>query len=166
MATKTKSIAGHAFELSWPYAAGHVLTEAEAKALNQVRSENIGNNVRTKVQELIEAGDVASAQAYVAERDAEYVFSFSTGGGGGTRKMDPIEREARAIAKDIIKNVLAEQGRKLSTIPEGMTKEEWEAKLEENIEMVATKEEVLKAARKRVTEKAKTASSIAEGLQL
>ena len=43
---KTISISGQAFDVSTPYAAGHTLTEAEAKVLNQTRAENIGNNFR------------------------------------------------------------------------------------------------------------------------
>ena len=44
---KSKIIDGLSFEISQPYAAGQTINEAEAKALNQVRSENIGNNLRT-----------------------------------------------------------------------------------------------------------------------
>lgn len=173
MATKSKIIHGHSFTLTWPYEAGHTLTEAEAKALNQVRSENIGNNVREKVKEFLDAGDTAAAESLVAERDANYIFSFSSS--GGARKIvDPVEREARAIARDVLKQHLAASGRKFKlTQEEGESDDDfaarqdaWDEKIEENLDMIASKQEVLKVAKKRVAEKEKTKQSISEGLSL
>jgi len=158
MTTKTKLIAGIAFVLSQPYAAGHIVTDAEAKALNQVRSENIGNNVREKVKELAAAGDEAAAHALVAEKDAEYVFNFSAV--SAARKLDPEEAEARKIAKDLIKAHLAENGRKLTVAPEGTTKEEWEEKIDAEIDRIAATPEVLKVAKKNVADKKKRSEQL------
>ena len=44
MSQKTITIQGVEFTVASPYAEGHTITEAEAKALNQVRAENIRNN--------------------------------------------------------------------------------------------------------------------------
>lgn len=163
---KEKIINGLAFLVAQPYAAGHTLTEIEAKVLNQVRSENIGNNLRKAVKEAQDAGKPEDEiKALVAAYDAEYVFT-AAGDGSGRIVLDPIEREARNIAKDIIKEKLAGMGRKLSTIPEGHTKESWAEKLEENISKVAAQEAVLKAAKKAVDEKKKRTEALAEGLDL
>jgi hypothetical protein len=151
--TKSKVINGLAFEISQPYAAGHTLNEAEAKVLNQVRSENIGNNLRDKIKELMDKGDTDGAKALVAAKDAEYVFTLANV--GASQKLDPVEREARAIAKEIIKAKLAETGRKINVVPEGETKETWEEKIEANIAKIATAEQVLKAAKKAVDDKKK-----------
>lgn len=160
---KQKIIHGHAFQISAPYSEGHTLTAAEAKALNQVRSENIGNNLREKIKELIEAGNTAEAEAQVAAYDGEYTFAM----GGGERVVkDPIEREAMKIAKEQVKLALAKKGRKISDVPEGSTEDEWKAKLEENYEKVAAMPEVLAAAKKAVDAKRKQADNLAAAINL
>src|SRR5688572_6489425 len=103
---KTKIIDGESFTISQPYEAGHACTDAEARALNQVRSENIGNNLRVMIKEAKEKRDAGDNSAYdglaaaVADYDAKYTFSMGGGGGGTSRKMDPIEREARSLATE------------------------------------------------------------------
>lgn len=160
MTTKTKIINGHAFEISQPYVEGQTINEAEARALNQVRSENIGNNVREKVKELMEAGDIDGAIALVTERDAEYVITLANVGTG--RKLDPVENEARKLARELIKNSLLETGRKITIAPEGVTKEEWDAKIEAETDRIAGLEEVLKLAKKNVAERQKRGSALME----
>lgn len=162
MATKTKIINGHAFEISQPYEAGHAITEAEARALNQVRSENIGNNVREKVKELLEAGNTAEAEALVAEKDGAYEFTLASV--GGSAKRDPIENEARRLARDIIKAQLAESGRKLTVAPEGVTEDEWKDKIEAEVERISALDEVLKVAKKNVDDKQKRSKSLLEAV--
>lgn len=161
--TKTKVIAGESFEIRAPYAAGHVLTEAEAKTLNQVRSENIGNNVREKVKELIDAGKLDEAKALVAEKDASYEFTLATV--GATAKLDPVEREARAIAREIVKAKLAEKGLKMTTPPDGHTKESWAEKIEENVAKFAAADQVMAEAKKAVNAKKKRLDALA-GLEV
>lgn len=161
---KTKIINGLTFELSQPYAEGHVCTAAEAKTLNQVRSENIGNNLRELVKKAQAEGKEAELAAAVAKYDEEYTFSIA---GTSTRRvLDPVERKARQMAKDVIKAKLAEQGRKLTDIPEGLTKEEWEEKLEANIEKVAASDVILKAAKKAVDDEKKRTEGLAAELDL
>jgi hypothetical protein len=160
---KNKMIAGETFQISAPYAAGHTLTEAEAKTLNQVRSENIGNNVREKVKELVEAGKLDEARALVAEKDSTYEFTMATV--GASQKLDPVEREARSIAKEIVKAKLAEKGLKINVAPDGETKESWAEKIEANIEKFAAAEQVIKEAKKAVDAKKKRFDSLA-GLEV
>jgi len=123
----SKTINGVAFEISQPYAEGHVITEAEARVLNQTRSENIGNNLRAKLKEMADAGaSEAELQALVAEKDAEYVFTLSNA--RASRVLDPVEKEANKIARELLKDHLAQTGRKLTVAPEGLTQEEWDYK--------------------------------------
>lgn len=113
--TKQMTIQGVTVEVTQPYAPGHKITEAEAKALNQVRAENIGNNMRKAVKDALDAadGDVsavqADIQAKVTEYDAGYEFTLASVGGGSTR-VDPLTKECRAIARNFIAGKLKEQG--------------------------------------------------------
>jgi len=161
---KTKTIEGRNFEISQPYEEGHVLTAIEARVLNQTRSENIGNNVRAKLKEAIEQGaSDDQLAALVAEVDAAYAFTAA-----GTRaaaKLDPYEREARKIARELLKNHLAQDGRKLTVAPEGLTQEEWDEKIEAEVDRIATMDSVLEAAKKEVDAKKKRADRLANALE-
>lgn len=138
---KTITIAGHQFEIATPYEAGHPLTEGEAKALNQVRSENIRNNMAKVVKE-----KGADAAEDVAKYDADYEFTLASVG-AGTRGMDPVEREARSIAREAIKAALAKKGEKI--------KDKDPDAVEAKIAEVAARPDVIKSAKKRVEEKKK-----------
>lgn len=162
---KSKMINGLSFEIREPYAEGQTINAAEAKALNQVRSENIGNNLRSQIKALQEkSAPEAEITALVAAYDAEYTLTLSAV--SSARKLDPVEKEALAIARELVKNHLASQGRKLSTVPEGMTKEEWEDKLEANYESIAAQEDVIAEAKKAVKAKEARASKLAGALNL
>lgn len=163
MNTKTKTINGLAFEISVPYEAGHIVTEAEAKALNQTRAENIGNNLRKKITEMQEAGEpFETIAALVAEADANYIFTLANV--STARKLDPYEKEAVKIARELIKEHLAASGKKLTVAPEGYTQEEWEDKIEGEVERISTSEAVMKAAKKNVDARKKTAESLVESI--
>ncbi len=159
-----KTINGMQFELSAPYAEGHTINEIEARVLNQTRAENIGNNTRAKIKEMQDAN--ASEQEitdYVLGVDANYVFTAA--GVSSSRKLDPVEREAVKIARELLKSHLSTSGRKLTVAPEGMTDEEWEEKVTAEIERIAALDEVVKAAKKNVDAKNKQASTLAEALE-
>lgn len=161
--TKTKTINGLSFEVNQPYEAGQTINEAEARALNQTRSENIGNNVRAKVKEMQDAGkELAEIAAYVTSVDAEYVFTLANV--SAAQKLDPYEREARNIARELLKAHLAQSGRKLTVAPEGVTKEDWDAKVESEVERIATSEAVVKQAKKNVDAKKKAADTLLESI--
>ena len=163
MSHKDKVINGLTFSISQPYAPGHVLTEAEAKALNQTRSENIGNNVRAKVKEFQDANaDHATIAAHIAEVDAKYEFTLA--GVSASAKLDPVEKEAQRLAKELLRDHLAATGRKLTTVPEGLTKEEWEAKVAAEIELIAAIEDIVKAAKKNVEAKRKQGETLRAAL--
>lgn len=162
MTTKTKMISGLSFEISQPYAEGHVCTAAEAKALNQVRSENIGNNLRDVVKKAQEAGDLTGLAEKVATYDAEYIFNVST----ARVPVDPVEKEAVRIATGLVKDALANKGMKINVAPAGYTDETWKAKIEDEIERVSGLDNVIKVAKKRVDERKKTSNELAEAVSL
>jgi hypothetical protein len=98
--TREITINGQELSIEVPYEEGHVLTAAEASQLNQVYCENLGNNFRSKVKEMLEGGstldDIQSALDAYAEN---YEFGVRRSSGGTKRTVDPIEKEARALAK-------------------------------------------------------------------
>jgi hypothetical protein len=152
MSTKTITIQGVQVEVAQPYAAGHTLTDAEAKALNQVRAENVRNNMAGKVKEI--KGDAEeftqemlnAIGAAVSEYDAAYQFNMPSAG-GSTRTTDPLEVEARRIARELVSNSVRSSGRKLKDIdPEAL-----KAKVEE----VAAMPQVVAEAKKTLAQKRK-----------
>jgi hypothetical protein len=91
-----------------PYVSGgHTLTEGEASALNQLIAENLSNNIRQKlVDGQVDAeGNITgphtaeSAQALVDSYLADYEIGVRRAGTGTARVTDPVEREARKIAR-------------------------------------------------------------------
>lgn len=167
---KDKLIDGEKFSITQPYAEGHVVTAAEAKALNQTRSENIGNNLREAVKAAkakrdatdgtADPTDFNGLAALVAKYDAEYTFAMG-GSGVSTRKLDPIEREAKKIADETIKAHLAKTGRKISVTPEGETDESWAEKIDAQRDKLMTADNVVKLAKKRVAERQKVTDDAA-----
>lgn len=139
--TKTVTIAKLPFEVTTPYTEGHTLTAAEAKALNQVRCENIRNNTAKRVKEMLEEGKSnGEISELVSAYDAEYEFTLAST--GGRRVLDPVEKEARSLAREAIKQKLAADGRKLKDIDK--------EKLEEAIATVAARDEIQKLAKQNV----------------
>lgn len=160
MATKTITIQGLNFDVTAPYGEGHQITEAEAKALNQVRAENIRNNFAKRIKDAKEKhGDelpqevVQELTAAVAEYDASYEFTLANTGNGAARVTDPVEREALSLARGAIRAKAKESGKRiLPANHEGevgendITKE----RFDELVAELAAREDVQKLARKRV----------------
>lgn len=158
-----KTINGMQFELTAPYAEGHTVSAIEARVLNQCRAENIGNNTRATIKQMQDEGK--SEQEifdYVAGVDQGY--EFTAAGVSASRKLDPVEREANKIARELLKSHLASSGRKLTVAPEGMTDEEWDDKVSSEVERIAGLDEVLRAAKKNVEAKSKQAQTLADAL--
>lgn len=155
--TKEITVQGIIVSVATPYAPGHVITEAEAKALNQVRAENIGNNSRKQLQELIEAAGGAdaitdavraAAQAIVTERDANYEFTLASVG-AGRAPVDPLDKECLAVAKSWLMGKLKEAGTTLKAYTEKNGEEAVKAKLAE----VAAHPDVIKLAKKNLKDR-------------
>jgi len=159
--TKQITIASHPFTVTIPFAEGHVCSEAEAKALNQTRCENIRNNMAKVVKEAIDAeGQLVNAEevaAKVSEYDNAYVFTLGNVG-GGRATLDPVEKEARKIAREVIASALKEQGRKISDVNKD--------KLATAIVTKSGEEGIIKLAKKRIAERAKNTEAALDGLDL
>jgi hypothetical protein len=103
------TIAGETHRVIQPYEEGHVLSVAEAQALNQTYAENIRNNMAPKLKAHKDAGTY-DADLFQSEVDAyteTYVFGFRP-----SRTGDPVMREALAIAKEKVLTAIANAGRK------------------------------------------------------
>lgn len=118
--TKTESkqitIQGISVSVSQPYAEGHKITDAEAKALNQVRAENIANNLRKTAKDLLAEHNEDKAivqpmfQDKVTEYDGKYEFTLASVGGGRAASLSPVEKEARSIARALVGDALRAKG--------------------------------------------------------
>ena len=155
--TREVTIGGVLVEVSQPYAEGQTINAAEAKALNQTRTENISNALRKKIQELAVDGEfspeaLSQAAALVAEYDKSYEFTLASVG-GGRRSVDPLEKECIAIARQAISAELKKQGVKIKDLPEG--------KMDEFIEQYKDNEKIVALAKKRLKERESLASAIA-----
>ncbi|NJL70386.1 MAG: hypothetical protein HC888_01650 [Candidatus Competibacteraceae bacterium] len=155
MSTKTLTIYGLTAEISAPFTEGHVCTAAEAKALNQTRTENISNNVRKAIGDLrnedgtFTAEAQAKALSLIAEADAKYVFTLINVG-SGRKVVDPVEREAISIAKAGLTAKLKERNETIK----GYDEKNGEGAFATKVEEVAQREDVRKVAAKRVKERA------------
>ena len=143
--TKTVTIAGISFEIGQPFDEGHTCSAAEAKVLNQVRAENIGNNVRKRINELkdeegnIDAAGSKTAVKLVAEVDEGYEFTLATV--GARRVTDPLEREILSLARSVVANNIKESGKTVKDFREAEGGEERYAQLIEQVsEMDAVKD--------------------------
>lgn len=158
MSTKEITIAGQTFAVLQPYAEGHTITEAEAKALNQVRAENVRNNMAGKVKAAAEGtakeGEPTADNIvdFVTAYDAAYVFTLASVG-GGRKSTDPTEVEALKIARGIFADFVASKKLTVKAVREKIGEDAYEAKLAE----IALRDEVVKEAKRRV--KARQASA-------
>lgn len=115
MQSQAVTIQDTSFTIPAPYSEGHTLTPNEAAALNQLFAENIRNNFAAKMKKAKEEGKTLG-QSDLDAYAASYEFGVRSGGGP---KLDPVEREARALAGDEVKKLLRSKGLKLAELPEG-----------------------------------------------
>lgn len=167
-ATKAITIQGLKAEVSAPYAEGHTITEAEAAALNQVRSENIRNNTARLVKAAIDEAGVEKAdelgadvveglKAKIAEYDAEYVFNMASVG-GGRQPTDPVEVEAKKMARQLINAQLKSQGKKVGDVDKDA--------YNNAVATVAAKPEIRERAEKALKDREAAAAAAMEGIDL
>ena len=147
--TRQFVIQGKTFDVIAPFAEGHACTAAEAGVLNQTLAENVRNNMASRVAKAVEdeTFDQAAMQAQIDEYLEEYEFGVRRGRG----PVDPIEREALVIAKDIVKDALRKGGYKLADV----STEDINRLAEET---VAENPSIRTAAEKRVKEREKIGS--------
>jgi hypothetical protein len=114
-------IQGFTFTVPAPYAEGHVISEAEAYALNQTYAENLRNNFAKSVKDAQEAGgevDTATLQEQLTEYAAGYTFQMRRS--RGTTIVDPVMREAEKIARQMVIEGLQKRSIKLKDLQDGV----------------------------------------------
>ena len=161
--SKTISILGVEVEISTPYAEGHTISEAEAKALNQTRAENIGNNFRKRIKDSKEGVEGAEPMekilADLAAYDASYVFTLAAAGGSRST-MTPLEKESNRVAKQWLVAKLKEAGSSLKKYAEEHGEDYVKAKVAE----VAATDAIQAQAKKNLAAAQKTADAVEIGL--
>lgn len=132
---KNVTISGETFQIAAPYEAGHQLNEAEASVLNQTFLENIRNNAAGRIKAAKEVAEKAGAQfsldtpiggegedsgktlrQIITEYASNYEFGVRTG--RTAEPVDPVEREARVIAREAIGAKLRANGVKRKDVSE------------------------------------------------
>lgn len=162
--SKTIVIQGVPFEFPVKYTEGHTLSDIEAKVLSQTWFENVRNNCAKFIKAAQSDEDemtMDEATAAINEYAASYEFSAAAAG-GSRASLTPEEKEARKIAREAIKNSLAEDGRKISDFK---TEEEKEA-LSAAILEVAEQADVIKLAKKRIKDQQALAESVVASISV
>lgn len=159
--TKEMTIHGEKFAVSAPYAEGHTISAIEAKVLNQVRAENVGNNFRKLVVAALEKPEGDERNAALSEVRSKFTaydtdYTFAAGGTSRT-PVDPVEREADAIAKLAVKEKIREKHGK--SVKEYLAIEGNQAKYDAAVEQIAGQDDVIKLAKKRVADRKKTVAN-------
>jgi len=139
------------FDLSDPYSEGHVCSAMEAKALNQTRAENIRNNFASNVKKVQDANDGPLSDAQVKELQKElddYAkgYEFSVGGG---RAVDPVSREAKRIAKEIVDGKIAATGTSVKAYIDAKGKDKYDALIGQAMEHESVQAEAVKIVKSR-----------------
>ena len=121
---KERTIAGITVQVIQPFAEGQVLTEATAAILNQTIAENFSNNLRATLEKGVLDADgnktadhtSETAQPLVDAYMAEYEPGVRRGGSGEPRVTDPVEKEARKIAREKASELIKSRGLKAKDV--------------------------------------------------
>ena len=113
-------IGGIVFTAEDVYAEGDTLTASEAKALNQLRRENLRNNFRKKVKD---AGDNPTSAA-IAALKTEFASISETYEFAGQRAprvtRDPVLAIAKKLAKTMVRTGLKKKNIDIDTMADGL----------------------------------------------
>lgn len=152
--TKQILIAKTPFTVSEPYAEGHVLTEMEARVLNQVRAENIGNNFRKAVDDCLKGVANAKSMETIQAEFAEYdkTYSFTAVRRTAAARLSPLDAEALRLAKAWIVGQLKAANKTLKAYVDEKGKDAFEAKMAE----VAATADIQALAKKNLANQTKT----------
>lgn len=128
---QTLTIQGHQFSAPAPYSAGDVLTDNEAKVMNQVLGENLRNNFASNVRKAKESAGVGAdgeldtaALAALQDEFNLYAEKYEFAGARAPRApVNPVGREAHKIARECVVKALQGKGYKLKDLQEGQMDE-------------------------------------------
>lgn len=141
---RTITIKGAKFEFPAPYVAGYAISENEANALNGLLGENLRNNFVGKYEN--EDGTLkpeATQEAFEAYA-AEYEFGARRSG-GREASLSPVERKARAIAREKVNAALKQANKKID-----LKTDEGKATMEKLVSELAKRADIVKEAEKQV----------------
>lgn len=108
------TIQGQKFTVPAPYTEGHTLTAAEADALNQLVAENMRGRMAFRIRKARETGEALPSQDDLDAFIMEYEFGQRR---STTAPIDPVEKEARAVARTKVKEALRRKGVSLKDVP-------------------------------------------------
>ena len=101
------------FNVRAPYREADVLNGNDAGQLNQTFREGIRNNKASQVLKMIAEGrSHKDIQQMITDYEVDYVFG--TRGAGGVRSSDPVETEARRLARGMVKQAIQKAGKVFS----------------------------------------------------
>lgn len=158
----TITVAGVSLNAPRPFTSGHVLSENEAGALNQLLAENLRNNfagvVKKAIEEVegIENLDIDALQTQFDEYADEYEFGQRR---GSRLPVDPVKRAAVEIARSLVRDALKAKGYKLSG-KDAFPKDNFD----NLVEAAAGSEKVLEMARAQVDGAQSIAADVLAGL--
>lgn len=147
------SILGHTFHLLQPYEPGHPLTSGEAQALNQLRNENIRNNMRKLVKEaMAETPNSPLTQEKVVElqlRIDNYsnTYQFTSSAEGPIPTLGALEREVRLLAEEKAEEAIRATGVDFDTWLQG---KDHQGLFEQKIKELTQLPELVQEARNRI----------------
>lgn len=115
-------IQGITFEVSAPYAEGHICTAIEAGNLNQSYTEALRNNFSKTVKAAFNGQPAVSPEvaAELQAKFAAYVESYSFKGKRISKApLDPVEYEAAKLARAAITEALKKKGANVKDLAAG-----------------------------------------------
>ena len=158
------TIAGLRLNVPSPYSEGHVLTEAEAKVLNQTLAENLRNNFAKTAKKFIEDAveidnvDLDAAQEALNTYIEGYEFGVRQVAGRATQS--PVERMMLTVARERVKEAIKRAGHSLKQV----SKEKIDALVEQLISRDS--DSIREEAEVRIEAKKAAADSTSEKLDL
>ena len=146
------------FNISTPYSEGHKINANEARALNNLRGENIANSHRKELKELLDEDGTLSREAHkvfeakIADYDGQYTLATLTRIGGAS----PLERLCTQMAREMIADKLSSTGKTVKQYKEEIGTDAYNAKVAE----VAAIEGVVAHAKEKLAAKAALTSGV------
>lgn len=126
-----RTIAGISVNVIQPFAEGQPLTAATAAMLNQTLAENFSNNTRKAIETALASDPNADIQSLVDKYMSEYQPGVRRAGTGEPRVTDPVEKEARKLAKARVLAAAKDKGLKAADVDvAGLTTRLYEANKE------------------------------------
>lgn len=108
-------IQGKTFVAPAPYEEGHVISAAEAAALNSLLKENLRNNFAGLMKR---AAEEESPRQLSQEDFDIYAKEYSFGIRTRRTAVDPVQREEERLTEAAVKRALIKKGLKLKDIPD------------------------------------------------